>query len=412
MRVFRQKGSRVYRVRYRLSNGPKTYDEPLHTHLKEVADAKARALVEEKERELAGLLDPKPLRDAAKRPIHEHLTEYVADLAGGTGKDHVVHARQRLKKVIAACGWQLLGEMSPDGLAKWLVTQGKLSLKTKNEYLGHFVAFSNWLIARDRLAQNPFAKLKRFDSRGRETFKRRALLLPEFLALLEKCGDRRLTYALAGFTGLRRGELRKLLWADVHLEVPCPFIEARAATTKNRLAAMIPLVTPLVELLKAVKGSSAGLVLPNGVPSAKTLVKDLTVAGIAVVDERGWRVDFHALRHTFVSFLENAEVPEGARMRLARHSTLKMTNNYTDPKSVPLFAGMEKLSLLLPSSIASLNFGKSSPNEGNVVQSEIPHEVVEEVDFRGETEFLGKAVPSWEILEMVPPRGIEPRFED
>ena len=57
-RVFKQKGSRVYRGRYKLSNGPRLYEVPLGTDLKHVAEAKLRKLVREKEEELAGLLAP------------------------------------------------------------------------------------------------------------------------------------------------------------------------------------------------------------------------------------------------------------------------------------------------------------------------------------------------------------------
>jgi hypothetical protein len=37
-------------------------------------------------------------------------------------------------------------------------------------------------------------------------------------------------------------------------------------------------------------------------------------------------------------------------MKMPRHSELRQTNHYTDPSSVPLLAGMEKLSDYLPAS--------------------------------------------------------------
>jgi len=39
---------------------------------------------------------------------------------------------------------------------------------------------------------------------------------------------------LASFTGLRRGEMRRLMWDDVHLDEERPYILARVATTKNK----------------------------------------------------------------------------------------------------------------------------------------------------------------------------------
>lgn len=58
-RIFKQKGSRVYRGRYRHGTDPKIYDVPLGTMKKDVAEAILKKLVREHEEELAGLLGPK-----------------------------------------------------------------------------------------------------------------------------------------------------------------------------------------------------------------------------------------------------------------------------------------------------------------------------------------------------------------
>jgi len=144
------------------------------------------------------------------------------------------------------------------------------------------------------------------------------------------------------------------------------------------------------------------------VPSVDSLAKDLAAAGIPIQDERGWRVDFHALRHTYASLLGAAGVSEGARVKMVRHSEWRQTDNYTDPNSVPLHAGMEKLSLLLPSSIASPKFGKLSPRVGKGVQSDSPTASAEVVAFATESPALLNAVPSWENVSLASPRGFEP----
>jgi len=46
--------------------------------------------------------------------------------------------------------------------------------------------------------------------------------------------QRRALYVVAFTTGLRRGELEALRWADVRLDVDPPHILARASTTKDR----------------------------------------------------------------------------------------------------------------------------------------------------------------------------------
>lgn len=45
----------------------------------------------------------------------------------------------------------------------------------------------------------------------------------------------------APYTGLRRGELEKLVWADVQIANEKPHINARAVTTKNKKDAIVPL---------------------------------------------------------------------------------------------------------------------------------------------------------------------------
>ncbi len=411
LRVFKPKGGRLYRVRYRLSDGPRIYDEPLRTHLKEIAEVKARQRVEDQERELAGLIDAKPLRDAAQKSLVDHHSDFVANLvARGRNKDHLIHARNRLLRIFKECGWRQLRDMSPDSLEKWLAAQTEFSPKTLNEYLAHAKTFANWLERQGRLPTNPLRRVGKIPTEGRETFKRRALTLEEFLRLLSHSKNRQFVYALAVLTGLRRGELKRLLWADVHLEDPKPWIEVRATTTKNKRPATMFLVPQLVPLLCQARGSGVGLVLPGGVPSAVTLGKDLVAAGVPIQDERGWRVDFHALRHTYASLLGAAGVSEGARVKMVRHREWRQTDHYTDPNSVPLFAGMEKLSALLPSSLASPNSGKPCPAEGNAVQREGATTSAEVVEFPAESPLLAKAVPSWESLALASPRGFEPRF--
>jgi hypothetical protein len=86
---------------------------------------------------------------------------------------------------------------------------------------------------------------------------------------------------------------------------------------------------------KPSKPHFSGRVFPRGIPSAKTLAKDLQACGLTVEDARGYRVDFHALRHTFANLLASAGVSELARVKLARHTGWKQTDRYTDPTSLP-----------------------------------------------------------------------------
>ncbi len=371
MRVFKQKGSRVYRARYRLNNGPRIYDVPLHTHIKEVAEAKARLMVEEQEKELLGLLQPRKLREAAEQPISGHLTAFVAQQKElNRSEDHVRHTYERVTALCAACRWQRLRDVSAERFLKWRSQQTALSAHTLNDYLGHTAALFNWLVRNERFTHNPLKSVMKLPTEGAQTFKRRALSRDEFGRLMENGGKRRLVYFVAACTGLRRGELKQLRWGDLDLDSPTPSLRLRPETTKNKKGGTIPLVPALADLLRAERvklADTAGQVFPRGLPSVGTLANDLKACGIPFEDERGYRMDFHALRHTFASLLAEADVSDLVRRKLARHASLKMTDRYTDEKSIPLANGIAKLAATLPSSIASLNSGNSCPKEGNTV---------------------------------------------
>ena len=400
-RVFKQRDSRVYRVRYRLSDGPRIYDVPLRTHLKEVAEIKARQLIEDEEKRIAGIGSPAIEREAAQQPIEKHVDEFVAHLKERQRNgDHVRHTGERLKRLCTDCRWTLIRDVSGAKFTLWRNERSELSAKTRNEYLAHGVALFNWLIRTGRASENPLKSVFRLAKA--ETFKRRALTLEEFERFMRGCEKRRTVYFLACCSGLRRGELKQLLWSDLVLEPGDSFIELRAATTKNKKGGRIPLLPVLAALLREEKAKGvhvSGRVLPRGIPSVKTLTKDLEACGITVEDERGYRVDFHALRHTFVSLLANAKVPELARMKLARHSSWKQTDGYTDPKSVPVNDGMALLAASLPSSLASPNSGKSSLNLGNVVQIEPSPTSGKVIQIADAHSTLAKAVPYWETTD-------------
>jgi hypothetical protein len=61
--------------------------------------------------------------------------------------------------------------------------------------------------------------------------------------------------------------------------------------------------------------------------TAEMLQQDLEAAGVPYADERGRVLDFHGLRHSFVTNLSHA--PSRVAQSLARHKTSAMTDRYT-----------------------------------------------------------------------------------
>ncbi len=64
-----------------------------------------------------------------------------------------------------------------------------------------------------------------------------------------------------------------------------------------------------------------------GTRGAAMLRVDLDAAGIPYTDKYGRQRDFHSLRHTFASLLNQANVPLATAQKLMRHSDPKLTAN-------------------------------------------------------------------------------------
>jgi integrase len=68
------------------------------------------------------------------------------------------------------------------------------------------------------------------------------------------------------------------------------------------------------------------------------------MAGIPKVDERGWTLDVHALRHTFGTDLSKAGVAPRIAQEAMRHSDIKLTMKvYTDPKLLDVAGAVDAL---------------------------------------------------------------------
>ncbi len=233
---------------------------------------------------------------------------------------------------------------------------------------------------------------------------------PELVAAMESLGrERALIYKTLVLTGLRKGELASITVGQVVLDAETPHLILNAADEKNRQGSTIPLRgdlaadlhqwladkatafqeaarrTPTVrfdpkdqERRKRNQSDSTGsegqsclplTTLPIKPPSTtevfgpmlprdtplftvpaglvRILDRDLRLAGIPKVDERGRTVDVHALRHTFGTLLSKCGVAPRTAQAAMRHSTIDLTMNvYTDPKLLDVAGAVESLPAL------------------------------------------------------------------
>lgn len=338
--------SKSFYGRYKLPGDSDWSELNLETNDRTIADERLRAFLREKNDEHAGIVMPKPLRDAAQKRLADHLTDFAADLrVKGRDKEYVRIIIGNITRLIEECGWMYTRNVTPDSFTSWRAKQTK-SPKTLNEYLNAANALLNWMSHHGRLIANPLKSVSKVDTRGRAVRLRRALTDDEVRRLLRVAGSRKLAYMLAILTGLRRGELKALQRGDVRLNAPKPFLCVRASTTKNGKRADIllrdDLVTELRQEFARTPGKETDRVL--AVPSMEQLLADLKAAEIPEFDEHKRRADFHALRHTFITNLSRAGVAPRTAQKLARHSDINLTMNvYTDPAMLDTADALDRL---------------------------------------------------------------------
>ena len=356
--------SRIWRARLKLNGDLKPRDISLGVSDRQTAEQKLRENIRDQERTSVGLMAPAAQRETFENPMVKLVESHVADLkALGRCADHVRHVDKRLRRLMRECGWQSLREATADSFLRWRAKQTQAP-KTINEYHAVLSALFTWLRKQNRVPANPFEIINKVDTRGRERIRRRALNDDEAKRLLAT--PRKLLYLLAMQTGLRRGEINALHGGDFHLDAVNPYWVLPAAFVKNRKEQPRPLHPELVgelQKLKAVgKLKPENLVFPEGVPTMKEIRKDFKAAEIPLKDERGYVVDFHALRTTYITRLQRAGVSPREAMELARHSDMRLTmKTYTDVAQLPLAATVRKLPSIGDSQRDSQNLFTASP---------------------------------------------------
>ncbi len=306
---------------------------------KRVASDRARELLRELEQERGGLILPRSVRDGVQRPLIEHLPDFVADLrVRGRNVDHIYTVEKRLQRLLTACGWKWLRDVSLGSFDSWRRTQTDAAGKTLNDYLAVAKQFFAWLKRQGRSAGNPLEFGEKSTLAGR-TQARAAFSLDEQERLLAVSGERAAVYLLALRTALRRGEIDQLRWVDVHLASTPPVVRVRASVSKNRRQTDMPLCDDIAGVLRQMLGSCGkpgDLVFPRGCPDMDLFRADLAAAGISGVDVLERRRDFHALRVTAITNAKVAGVSPALAQMFARHSDSRLTESvYTDASQLP-----------------------------------------------------------------------------
>ena len=289
------------------------------------------------------VIDPKTdgYRDHEARPLTDHLADLKTHLLakGNTKK----HARETHAKALCVLELAKMGHISDLSASRTQaaiaeIRDGGVSLRTCNAYLRAIKSFSRWLVRDGRAPSDPLAHLSAYNADTDPRYVRRDLSADELAHLIRAAEagpvvkgmnglDRAMLYRTAAGSGFRVLELRSLRPAGFDLDVEPPTVTVTAAYSKRGREDVQPIPRDLATLLRPWLAAKTDDEPVFAIPmkAAQMLRVDLAAAGIAASDDAGRVVDFHSLRHGYVSRIVEGGASVKVAQELARHSTPTLT---------------------------------------------------------------------------------------
>jgi integrase len=377
-RVAKERAAKWYGVG--VPGWPRGKRVPLSTH-KATAQSLLNKLVQDAQLGRAGLNDAyaehreRPLTDVRKDPAtgaerdEGHLGDYRRDLeAKGRTPKHCRQAYSRVRALLDGCGAKYPADLSASAATIWLAGEreaGRIGVQTSNYYLRDAKSFLAWLVKDRRLPDNPFEYLEGGNAQADRRHDRRELEPHELAAVLDAAmastktfrrmtgRDRYHAYLTACATGFRAEELASLTPESFRLDATPPVVTLGARLTKNRKTATQPLPSGVVPALREYLATRPpGEQLWPGAWSykaAEMLRIDLEAAGVPYVVQGAdgpLFADFHALRHSFITLMEQSGISVKHAQELARHSDVRLTlQRYTHARLNALAESVELLKL-------------------------------------------------------------------
>ncbi len=293
------------------------------------------------------------------RPLALHVKEYLDHCRHvGMSKGTLGLKETHVESMILATEAKRLSDLEPIVVEKFLQglkTDGK-SARTVNHYRADIVALMNWATKTGRIRNHSLSIIPKLNEQEDRRRVRRALTNEELTRLLETAieqdeANRRYfprypVYLTAVMTGLRRNELKHLIWADVDFEKQT--LRVRMNVGKAKREDIIPLHNQVVDVLAKIKpdnGRANGRVF-NTMPTILTFYKDIVRARekwikeakgdeekkrrrqsdfLAQKDSEGRIVDLHAMRTTLGTNLALNGVAPQIAQRIMRHSDYRTT---------------------------------------------------------------------------------------
>jgi integrase len=406
----------TYRGYFTLERNGKRHFRSLGTPDKRIAEKRIDEMALQAQREQEGLIPPRAEREAAIKGLDTLIAEYDDDLkALGRAPKHVHDTITRIGRIIAEAKWRHIGDVRADEFLSWRAKLDR-SAKTKKEFQISLNAFLNWLVASDRLAKNPLAKIEGVETRGKQVRVYRSFSEDELARLFAIAGKRKLPYQMLLYTGQRKSEVRRLVWSDLHLDGDKPHALFRASTMKDKDKRAVPLRPEIAEALRGMRPADydpAKRVFWYCWPTYDWLCSDIKRAGIEKKDAMGKVVHFHSFRKTFQTLGVKYGINQRAAQEMLGHSDPRITAEvYTDVPALGLEDEITKLPWIgdkkREAQCGAQKFGaSSSPMSLNGIMSMFV-EALKVHDAEEVSHALASAVTSCHEDQMAARAGIEP----
>ena len=290
----------------------------------------------------------------ANLTVERYLTAWLADSVKGTVSRATYDGYRRdvHHHIIPELGRRKLKELTPGDIRRLYRKGAEKGLKDRSiEYVHTTLRKSLKAAVVDRLiTHNPTDGVRPPKTPAGAARESRALDPYQVKALLEAASESRFEalYIVAINTGLRRGELLGLKWADIDLEAGTLAVrrsldvDGTFKTPKNRAARRtLRLTTRALDALRAhrvrqnaerlqagARWQDANLVFPNtaGNPmnAGNLYRRDFQpLLGRAGLKDQGFTI--HSLRHTFATTLADKGVHPSTAQKMLGHSDIRMT---------------------------------------------------------------------------------------
>ncbi len=285
-------------------------------------------------------------------------------IARGTSTQHAEQTHNRVLNLLTLGKIEHLSQLTPSAVntALGLRRDEKLSKRTLAHDLRAIKMFTGWLKRDGRIREDKLADMvvKANIATSDAKRKRRPLSLDEFTRIINATEngatfynmtgkDRAMLYRVAVNTGFRSNELRSLFPTSFTLDTDEPSIMIAAASSKRRRDDRQPITAELAAVLKPWLATRPAeqpvFTMPNRSNVVRMFRKDLQAARDAWINEAGndeerkkreesdylkyengtGVADFHALRHTFVTWIVQSGASVKVAQELARHSTPVLT---------------------------------------------------------------------------------------